>query len=292
MHPINRNCTLISGLLICLFASIALLVNFFFYHFKGNNYLPPGTGLIGLSLLLILAGLRLSWDKTHYLNKFAETVFVLYLVMGAIAFLTNAVQFTPFRPIDDFLVSLEQVFNINMAAIVAWTHQHQTFQKILVIIYDTLPYQMSSIPVLMAALGHFSKLREYFCLMLVSALMGFGFYYFFPTIAPASVIQGPYFSLEQYATGLKFAEIHNHLSPSTIEGGMIAMPSFHAIWAWFCLYLVRGWPLLFTLLLPVNALLVISCVLLGWHYPIDLLGSLVVILITHGIYWRLSRTDN
>jgi hypothetical protein len=243
---------------------------------------------MGLSLLLVLAGLRLGGDKTPYLNKFTEAIFILYLVMACIALLTNAVQFTPFSPIDDKLVAIERVFHIDMAEIVAWTSQHRKPQEILAVIYDSLPYQMSIIPVLIAGLGHFSKLQEYFCLMLVSALIGFIFYYFFPTIAPASVIQSPFFSPDQQATGIKFAEIHSHLSPTTIEGGMIALPSFHTIWAWFCLYMVRGWPLLFMLLLPVNLLLVLSCVLLGWHYPIDLLGSLVVILITHGIYRLLN----
>ena len=233
---------------------------------------------------MIFCALRYYLDKTHYFCKLIQAVLSIYIVMGAIGLLTNAVQFTPFPPIDKYVIAFEHSLHIDMSQIVAWTAKHTWLQKKLAEIYDSLPYQMSILPVVIAIFGQFDKLREYLCLMLISTIIGFEFYYFFPTTAPASNLYSPFFSPEQLATGIKFTEIHNHLSPSTIEGGMIALPSFHVIWAWLCVYLVRGYKFLFILLLPINLVLVLSCVLLGWHYPSDVLGSLIVIFATHAIY--------
>ena len=162
------------------------------------------------------------------------------------------------------------------------------FKMLLEFTYNTLPYQMSYIPMLIIASGRTKYIREYYFLFLISAIIGFSFYYFFPSTAPASIIKSNYFSTAQYATSLKFMQIHQHIQPTTIDGGMIALPSFHTIWAWFCLYLLRGWPVVFFIMLPVNLLLVASCVLLGWHYPMDILGGIVVILLSHGLYFYLT----
>lgn len=291
MHPISRNCSLISGILIVLFSIATLLINYHFFHFKGNNYLPEGAWPAGFSLVLTLVGVRLFLDKDHYISKLTQAILSLYLVMCVIALLTNAVQFTPFAPIDKYLIKIDHLFGIDVPTIVAWTLKYPWVQYALVQIYDSLPFQMAILPILVAISGQFHILRAYFCLMLVSALIGFVFYYFFPTTAPATNFISSDFSVLQHATGLKFSEIHNHLVPSTIEGGMIALPSFHTIWAWFCVYLVRHWFLLFAIILPVNLLLVLSCVLLGWHYMIDIAGALIVILITHGIQHCLAKRN-
>lgn len=292
MYPITRNCSLISGILIVLFSISAVLVNHFFFHYPGNNYLPNSAYPAGFSLLLILLGVRIYLNKTHYISELIQAVLSLYIVMAIIALLTNAVQFTPFAPIDKYLLAIDRALGVNTPLLLEWIIKHPRLQYILVQIYDSLPFQMAFLPLIVAISGKFNILREYFCLMLVSALIGFVFYYFFPTTAPASNILSPYFSEFQHATGIKFSEIHHHMLPSTIEGGMIAMPSFHTIWAWFCIYLVRSSFLLFVFILPINLLLIVSCVLLGWHYFIDLIGSLLVILISHGIHHFLSKRIN
>lgn len=284
MYPIYRHCTLFLGLIVCVLTAISLLLNELFFHFQGNNYFPEGSYSAGFYLLIIYLGVRSYFPEKYYLTKFIQYFVTYFFVMSVIALFTNAIQYTPFPPIDDKLIAFENLLHIHMEGIVAWTNSHSNLQKVLAFIYDTLPYQLSFIPVIVAAAGEFERLREFFCLLLISALIGFSFYYFFPTTAPASMINSPFFSKDQLATGLKFFEIHHHLQPSTNEGGLIALPSFHTIWAWLCLYLVWRWKVVFFLLLPINLLLVCSCVLLGWHYPIDVVGGLIVVLISHYLY--------
>jgi membrane-associated phospholipid phosphatase len=209
---------------------------------------------------------------------------LLYLTFAAIAMLTSAVQLTPFAPIDTYLISLDKALHINLVKLMAWTAKYPIFRDLLARTYDSLPWQMAILPIVLAVFGQFTKLKEYYCLLLISAIIGFSFYYFFPTTAPATNLSSPYFIKEQYDTGLKFKEIHHHISPTTVEGGMIALPSFHVIWAWLCLYLARCWLPLVIVLAPLNVLLILSCVLLGWHYFVDVLGAVFVLFLSHLIY--------
>jgi hypothetical protein len=284
-HPILW----LAGLLIAL-SSLALIVNHFLYHYPGNNYFPNNILLIILIPYFFYLGVTLSCKKDSYMTKVSKELLYFIAVMSVIALASNAVQLTPFEPIDRYIFQFELKFNVNLNHIVAWTNQHPHFKLLLRYIYDSLPYQMGFIPLAVIALGRFHLIREYYFLMLFSALIGFSFYYFCPTTAPASILDSSLFSVYQIATGLKFAEIHHHIPPSTNEGGLIALPSFHAIWAIFCTYLLKEWPIVCFPVGLLNLLLIISCVLLGWHYPLDIIAG---ILLAYLSFWLKNKTcDN
>ncbi len=267
----------------------AFCVNSFGYHYPGNNYFPTHSSLFAITLVLMYGGFSLQFGRASVPARIVKEIMFYFLVMCVIAFATNAAQYTPFPTIDKSILSIETSLHIDLQMIVSWTHAKPMLKTLLTFIYDTLPFQMTYLPLFIIATGRIHYIREYYFFLLVSAIIGFSFYYFFPTTAPASMFAHHYFSTEQQATGLKFMQIHQHIQPSTIEGGMIALPSFHVIWAWFCLYLLRGWALGILLLLPINLLLMLSCALLGWHYPIDILGGFIVIFFTHGLYYLLQK---
>lgn len=279
--PFMNNSIRAIALIAILLSCLAFVINFLGFHFTGNNYYPKGSLLVGLSLVLIMLGCRLLFSNHHCCYLISRALLYFFLVMAIIALMTTAAQYTPFQPIDQKIVDFEARWGIHITALVNWTEGYPRFKQLLIFIYDSLDYQMAFLPIFMIVCLRFSAVRDYLFLLLFSAVIGFSFYYFFPTTAPASIVHSDFFTDAQRATGIKFMEIHHHLKPSTIEGGMIALPSFHALWAWFCLYLCRGIPLLFAILLPINLLLIASCVLLGWHYPSDLLGSLILALLTH-----------
>jgi hypothetical protein len=279
------------ALLLLLLAASAILINFFIYHYPGNNYFPPNSLHIAICLMLMQLGFTIQFGKSSLPAKLLKELLFFFLIMCVLALATNAAQYTPFPPIDKQILAFERVLHINMGTIISWLSAKPLFKAILAFIYDTLPFQMTYIPLLIIASKRLNYIREYYFLLLVSAIIGFSFYYFFPTTAPASVIASNQFSASQHATGLKFIEIHQYIPPTTNDGGMIALPSFHAIWAWFCLYLLRDWPIAFGILLPINVLLITSCVLLGWHYPEDIVGALIVILLSHGLYYLTRRLN-
>lgn len=197
--------------------------------------------------------------------------------MSLVAFATNAVQYTPFPPIDEQILIWHGPFSESIKSAFAFTDTHASLKKLFNWCYASLDYQMAFLPLLSILLKDYETLHRYYQHLLLTLLLGFTCYYFFPTIAPASLLKLPYFSEAQYATGLKFKEIHEHLPPSTIEGGLIAFPSFHAIWAILCLILVKKIRFLFYPLLLNNIVLIASCVLLGWHYPLDIIAGIALV---------------
>lgn len=287
----SRSIILLSGLILAL-SSIILLINHFFYKYPGNNYFPENIPFLALVLILLNLGLILYFPKDNKIRQIGRELIYFFAIMCVIAFATNAVQLTPFPIIDPFIVLFEEKYmHIYMESIVAWTHNHPQFKYLLGIVYDSLPYQMSILPVLIIITCRFHRIREYYFYLLCTALIGFGFYYFFPTTAPASVTNSPFFSPEQISTGFKFKQIHHYINPTTNEGGLIALPSFHAIWAILCVNLLREWPIPCVLLSIINLFLIASCVLLGWHYLIDIIGGFIVLWISYYLCRYCSRKN-
>lgn len=207
-----------------------------------------------------------------------------------LALLTNAAQYTPFPPIDNLIVDFENRVGLNMTEYMAWANQSPNFRTVLNLAYQSLNLQVAFLPLIMIFLHRIKALRRFYFLMLICAIAGFSFYYFFPTTAPASVLDSPYFMAEQKATGHKFYLIHHGL-PATIEGGMVALPSFHVIWSWLCVDLVKEVRWLFIPLIPLNILLTSACVLLGWHYPTDILGSILIMFLALS-YCKITRSQH
>ncbi|MBI2786095.1 MAG: phosphatase PAP2 family protein [Legionella longbeachae] len=287
------SCSIIffSGCILVL-SSISILINHFIYKYPGNNYFPEGIPLLLLILILFNWGIILLFKKGSKLREIGKELIYFFAVMCLIALATNAVQLTPFPTIDKSIVSLESHLHINMEAILTWTHNHPQLKYLLSIIYNSLPYQMSILPLLVIATCRFHLLREYYFLLFSTLLIGFTFYYFFPTTAPASIINSPFFLAEQIDTGLKFRQIHQYIIPTTNQGGLIALPSFHTIWAIMCVYLLREWAIPCALLMIINILLIASCVLLGWHYCTDLIAGVIVLLICYYFLKRCETKQN
>ncbi|MFA5960702.1 MAG: phosphatase PAP2 family protein [Tatlockia sp.] len=282
--------TLVLAALLLLFTSTAFIVNQLHTQFPGNNYLPPSFVLNGLILLFLGWGVYLWFGQSSHAFRLAREFIYFFLVVVVVGLTTNAAQYTPFEPIDRHIIAMDRFLGINLSHLMEWTTAHPLLKQMLAWSYRSLPVQMCYIPFLLIIAGKFTVIREYYALILLTTLIGFSVYYFFPTLGPASAVESAFFIQEQQATGLKFTEIHNHIAPSTSEGGLIAMPSFHTIWAWLCLYSLRCWPLAFVALFPLTFLLVCSCVLLGWHYGMDIVASVLILSLSHWIYWRINNS--
>jgi membrane-associated phospholipid phosphatase len=160
---------------------------------------------------------------------------------------------------------------------------HEHWVAVMSWMYDSLWFELTLIPLALIAMHRQDLLRELYSFVLISCIIGFTWYYLFPTTAPASAFGGEAFMPQQHATGIKFYEIHHYISPSTDDGGLISFPSFHVIFAWSMVYVMRGWKKLCWLLSFWNLGITISCVVLGWHYLIDIIGSAGVMMMSFGL---------
>ncbi len=286
-----KNCFTQYACLLSLLSILGYTVNLLYTQFPGNTYFPKNAWFAGLNLIIVCCALQYYCRPQSYWLNIATYFTILYSCFALIAFATNSIQFTPFPPIDPAIVRVENCIGINMDAIVTWTASHPNLYATLEWFYKFLTLEMALIPLATLLFGYYQNLMDYVCLLLISCIIGFVFYYFFPTTAPASVSSGLMFSSEQHATGLKFYQLHSYINPTTMAGGMIALPSFHVIWAWFTLRLLKPWPVWFYLFLPVNSIIILSCVLLGWHYPLDVIASVVVIICSNTIYRHDTRLN-
>lgn len=250
------------------------------FHFIGNNYFPLGSFQSGMSLILLFISAYYQLGQRNKITQIFALMLAYYGIFVIESLATNAVQYTPFATIDQDIVKLEP---IPLLPIVIWTKQHPGIRQLLAHIYNSLTIEMIVLPLLLILNLKREHLYEYFILLLLSTIVGFGFYYFFPSSGGPAATQNPeYFATYQHATELKFYEIHHHMKPSTLEGGMIALPSFHAIWAWLLVYAIRPFRRLYWILMPYNALIIVSCIMLGWHYFTDIFGSILVLVMVHG----------
>lgn len=273
----KKNPLAYQSLAMLLLSLSAFAVNHLFYHYPGNLYWPPGGVLMILNALLFYVGFFLWQGRDGRMTQIAKDMIYYVSFLGLVVLATNAVQYTPFPAIDQHILAFELWLHVDTRACMMWAHEKPSFIAVLEWVYASLTDQLRYIPLMVILARRTALIREYYSLLLITALIGFTFYYFFPTTAPASVMDSVYFSEEQRATAVKFFQLHHYIQPQSINGGLIALPSFHVIWAFLCLRLVRAWPVVFWTLLPINLLLVCACVLLGWHYCVDILGSVVVI---------------
>lgn len=190
--------------------------------------------------------------------------------------LCNGLQSTPFTPIDPILVKVDTWFGINTPALMSWTHFHPHIHHGLEWVYDFLTIELFLVPFLLATFNARKALWIFFVAELLTFYFGGGIYYFFPTMAPSGIFHSPYFTTSQHNTSLRFYEVHHFLKIKSADGGLIAFPSFHVIWATLLTNACRGKKIFFYPMICMNILVISSTVLLGWHYFADVLSGLTI----------------
>lgn len=264
-----------------LFFSLCIyLTNKLFFKFNGIEYIPFKQILLSyFYLLLINVGMYFAMRPDNWLQGFIRRFNLVYIVVGITVTYTSAIQLTPFPIIDKYLLSADQWFFVDMGEVLKLVHSHYYFQLSLTYAYQLLTPELFATLLLAALFADKKSQSELFFLLLSGTFIGFTFYYFFPSTAPATLIDSPHFLPEQHQTHIKFDLIHSGLpSPINFEGGLIAMPSYHCIWILICQYYLMRWKWLGYLILPFNAWLIASCFLLGWHYFVDILISITIVL--------------
>jgi len=235
----KHNAYLFAMIAVIIIASIGMFsVNKYWYRFPGLFYFEPS--FLGLSILLyvIRLGLKLQFGLSDdvTLLKMMKEMSVYTFIIVLIIFATSAIQYTPFTPIDKKILMVEHYLHLDLKASIAWLSAQGHFKVISAVIYDSVCYQVLVFPLLVILYQRYDVMYEFYFLVLASWIIGSMVYYFLPTMGPASLIDSPYFIEAQRATGLKFWQLHHYIQPVTEDGGMIAMPSFHVIWAWLCVY--------------------------------------------------------
>jgi sirohydrochlorin ferrochelatase len=210
--------------------------------------------------------------ETELISDFSLYAFVL-LAMPA---LMTGVQYTPFAPIDAALARGDAALGWNGPAVLHWTAARPSLRYFLASCYESTDAQLVLAPVAAALAAGRRRRRVLIHAMIYSLLAGALFYYFFPSSGPAGVYGGSDYLPIQHWTSEKFALVHARLPGATLAGGIIAFPSFHVAWSAILVDAARGRRWLFWPALALNAVVVASTVLLGWHFLVDVPAGLAL----------------
>ena len=256
--------------------TLSFTLNHFFFKYHGNQFVAPDT--LNLFIMLIYGYLCcFLFDnlRTHIdlVNDFA----LIFITLSLIALATNACQLTPYSNIDNFLGHHDIISQLNA---MKWLKAHPLLSLVLKWVYNSLNSMIAFCCVSFLLL-RFRRITHDFCrYMLFTVAIGYTLYYFLPSCGPASILPSDFFLLEQHANHIKFHEIHQGLAPSTNDGGLIAFPSFHVLWAWGCVRCFYPFKRFFLILFAWFVGICLSCFFLGWHYALDIISSLFIIFIT------------
>lgn len=255
------------------------LINHWTYQYPGFNYLPMRWIILSPFVLGLFWVAVYAQDKTPRLALFTLIYTVYFFVFVAFAVMVNGLQYTPFHPIDATLLRWDQKMGFDTVALMRWTAMHPVIKKTFESTYEFLNFEIILIPLLLPWIFSKERVFQLLKMMVIAFLIGTTIYYFFPTAAPVSVLHSAYFLDSEQATALKFYQIHHYLPVTTGDGGLIAFPSFHVIWAILLCYALRGKKILFYPALAINFILILSTLFLGWHYLIDVIAGLLLSLL-------------
>jgi membrane-associated phospholipid phosphatase len=197
----------------------------------------------------------------------------------ALALFVSGLQLTPFPSLDPALQRWDHALHFDTAAMLAWTAARPALRDFLNLCYLSTDFQLIFAPLVAGYAFDRRRMRVYLYAFVYAFLAGGLFYYFFPSSGPSSVYQSPYFMNVQMLNAVKFDQVHHFRTVETLLGGLIAFPSFHVMWAVLATYAALPHRRLFWAAAALNTLVVVSTVVLGWHYLVDvpaglLLGSL------------------
>jgi hypothetical protein len=235
------------------FATGAVLTVALCWHEKGKTNLRDSTMTIPWTLFL--------------------AVTVPFLVLAA-ARLDMPLQ-------DAHLARLDQLFGISVPEIVSWSSHHRL--GTIVNRTYTLLSPLLTVAVLLPALtGKVKNAQQFVLANLIAFAIGIPLFALLLAIGPW---YGYHFAatpgqIECQSAILLFREPSHLISHL---GAIICFPSFHVIWAIFCAAALWGFRLLRVPVALLSGMIIVSTVTTGWHYFIDVLGGIVVAVLSLAI---------
>jgi membrane-associated phospholipid phosphatase len=235
---------------------------------------PAGAGI---AMLLVLA-----WIIRRDRHS-PSTALVALALIGTCSILLGPAQYLAVdlrRPlIDTWLIAADARMGVSVPALTVWTAQHPWVRHGLVVAYASLLPQFV-VPVLVLGFWRpdFDALGEYLFHFHVCAIVTVAALALWPA-ACGLIYTGPPSLLDHtrfiaHFSGLRAGTFHV-IQFNNLEG-LISCPSFHVAGAFMVRCATRRHRALFISLGVLNSALIASTVLLGAHYAVDVIATVVM----------------
>jgi hypothetical protein len=219
------------------------------------------------------------------------------IVMATFALVGLPAQYaavTAGRPLTDVVLArADAALGVHVPALVAWVAQHQVARIILIGAYGCFLPEILILPVVLAVLGDRRGLWSFvlqYQLWWSVALAGI-------TLWPAAIAFA-YFGIVPIVGEVVMAAHVQALhagafatfSFATVQG-LISMPSFHVSLALLAVWSCRRHRALCFGLATINAIMIVATAMLGQHYVVDVVASLLLFPIGMAIESRVWKVD-
>jgi membrane-associated phospholipid phosphatase len=263
-----------------LFTMSATLINSlghgFHIGFFHSENLVPFWAMVLASVLVIGFAFSVESEKPKVALIGSSTA-QIFLIFCLWSFMWPALVTTPFPLQDHYLHELDAHFNYDIGTIYLWSRRNGLLEGFMSH-WKTIAIPITLAPILLAIFSEKRSVRIYVTMLLFSGLVGGLTYYFIPTTAPAAVLPAIEFPYQQYILIERFDIIHQHgVYDDYRTGGVAGFPSFHNIWAATLMICFRNTPRPLRFVVFVyGGLTIMSTVLTGWHFLVDIVAGLLV----------------
>jgi membrane-associated phospholipid phosphatase len=268
-------------------AGVLFAVNAAFFRYTGISYFPRECwwlAFVALDFAVFGHFVRARYPYAAFVSVNLAFYALIAAVMGV---LTTGIQYTPFPRIDHALARWDAALGWDTVSVLAALAERPGLRRFLAYAYNSTELQLVLAPFVAAWAHDKRRLRVLLYGTVYSSFFGSLFYYFFPSSGPAGVFDSPHFMAVQRLTHLKYEQVHNFQPVTTLLGGLIAFPSFHVAWSGLATYAALPYRRLFLFACALNAVVVASTVLLGWHYLVDVPAG---IALAAGALWAGELT--
>lgn len=246
----------------------------------------PGFGAVALGVLAIagmLLPLPVYWYEKNRVDLLDSSLTVLWALMESviIPFPVRIAARLRMPLQDSFLGSADRHLGVNLTAIVEWASHHwlgSILNKSYELVIILLPIAVLA-PILA---GKLKYAKELVVANLISFAIGIPTFALLPAIGPWISF---HFPPNQVQETLCQAELLALRLPGAYvlrsqAAGVVCFPSFHVAWAVFGVAALWGFRWLRIPLAALGGMIIVSTMTTGWHYFTDVLGGIVVAIIS------------
>lgn len=214
-----------------------------------------------------------------------KSIAMLFISLDVMELANTAILTTPFVTHDLWIVHIDRLLGFHFLPILQLVHAHPAFHRFVWQCYLSLLLVMHVLPIALAVAQESNACERYFCSFLISIIIGFTLFYFFPTMtSPAAVYPHHYFNAFQLNTLRQFQLEHLHkIIDFNLVGGVISFPSYHAIWVALIVYFMWPYGWMRYVALIYGMIILATTILTGWHYLLDIIAGIVIAALSIGL---------
>jgi len=279
----------------CLFAFLLVMVVFLIVNALTFKYAFVNA-FRSYQIALFIANLMaysiavLSGVHNGYIVTVIKGIGLMGTIVGFHLLMVGIIITTPFPLQDQSFYNMDLALGYDHKILIQYMIDHDFIRNILSHMYDSLKIICFSIGFGLLFSLSITIYYRYAAYFLISFLIGALIYYFFPSTDIASIIPSPIFSPSAYVAIQQFDLVHNYKVITLFAIALISMPSFHTIWAMAVSFVFWKHKIMRYIAMLYTTVVIISALMLGAHFLVDILAGLVVsVCVWCFVIWLFPR---